>query len=95
MDSGRHKLSENIWFVWSKMSYSGDMEGCHACARTTDGQRTECEDRARILETEFAISDWRYIEKGVGECKMGVSFCRGDKRKLCGFCTKETPEKYW
>ena len=21
----------------------------------TDGQRTECEDRARILETEFAI----------------------------------------
>ena len=63
--------------------------------RTTDGRTTECEDRARILETEFAISDWRYIEKGVGECKMGVSFCRGDKRKLCGFCTKETPEKYW
>ena len=29
MDSGRHKLSENIWFVWSKMSYSGDMKGCH------------------------------------------------------------------
>ena len=54
MDSGHHKLSENIWFVWSKMSYSGDMEGCHACARRTDG-RTECEDSARILETEFAI----------------------------------------
>ena len=40
-------------FVWSKMSYSGDMEGCHACAHTDDGQHTECEDRARILETEF------------------------------------------
>ena len=53
MDSGRHKISENIWFVWSKMSNSGDMEGCHACARTD--ARTECEDRARILETEFAI----------------------------------------
>ena len=53
VDSGCHKLSENIWFVWSKMSYSGDMEGCHACART-DGRTTECEDRARILETEFA-----------------------------------------
>ena len=38
MESGRHKLSENICFVWSKMSYSGDMEGCHACARTTDGR---------------------------------------------------------
>ena len=47
VDSGCHQLSENIWFVWSKMSYSGDMEGCHACPRT-DGQRTECEDRARI-----------------------------------------------
>ena len=56
VDSRCHQLSENIWFVWSKMSYSGDMEGCHACARRTDnGQRTECEDRARILETEFAI----------------------------------------
>ena len=43
MDSGRHKLSENIWFVRSKMSNtisnSGDMEGCHACARRTDNGR--------------------------------------------------------
>ena len=53
--------------MWSKMSYSGDMEGCHACPRT-DG-RTECEDRARILETEFAIWSpdggaiwWVYLE---------------------------------
>ena len=58
MGSGRHKLSENIWFVWSRMSYSGDMEGCHACPQTTDG-RTESEDRARILEAEFAISPSR------------------------------------
>ena len=50
-----HKLSENVWFVWSKRSYSGDKEGCHACGRTDDGRRTECEDRAGILETEFAI----------------------------------------
>ena len=51
------ELSENIWFVWSKTSYCGENVGCHACGRTTDnGQRTECEDRARILETEFAIS---------------------------------------
>ena len=55
MDHGWHKLSENIWFVWSKRSYSGDKKGCDARGqRTTDG-RTECEDRARILETEFAI----------------------------------------
>ena len=54
MDSGRHKLSENIWFVWSKMSFSGDKEGCHACPRT-DGC-TEHEDKARNLEPEFTIS---------------------------------------
>ena len=54
MDHGWHKLSENIWFVWSKRSYSGDKKGCHARGRRTDGH-TECEDRARILETEFAI----------------------------------------
>ena len=32
-----------------------DMEGCHVWGRHTDDARTECEDRARILETEFAI----------------------------------------
>ena len=30
--------------------------GCDTCGRrTADGRRTECEDRARILATEFAI----------------------------------------
>ena len=43
VDSGCHQLSENIWFVWSKMSYSGDMEGCHACGRTDDGRNVKIE----------------------------------------------------
>ena len=37
---GCHKLSENIWFVWSKLSYCGEKLEC-------DGySRTECENRA-------------------------------------------------
>ena len=36
MDSGCHKLSENIWFMWSKRSYSGDKVGCESCTRTMD-----------------------------------------------------------
>ena len=28
--SGCHELSENVWFVGSKRSYSGDKVGCHA-----------------------------------------------------------------
>ena len=80
VDSGCHQLSENIWFVWSKMSNIGDMERCHVCGRNcicvfvfgfcglkchiveilrdvtlVHDRRTECEDRARILETEFAM----------------------------------------
>ena len=29
------KSTKNIWFVWSKMSYSGDMEGCHVSGQQT------------------------------------------------------------
>ena len=67
MDRGGLKLSENIWFVWSKRSYSGDKKGCHA-----RGQRrtTECEDRARILETEFAISEFVKKEDQFRKCVL-------------------------
>ena len=34
--SGCHKLSENVWFVWSKTSYSGDKRRCHYAGRTND-----------------------------------------------------------
>ena len=33
VDSGCHKLSENIWFVWSKTYYEGERVRCHACGR--------------------------------------------------------------
>ena len=50
VDSGCHKLSENIWLVWSDRSYLGEKVGCHLCGRQ------KCEDKARILVTEFAIT---------------------------------------
>ena len=38
-----HLLTENIWFVWSETSYSGDERRCNTDAgRTT----TKIEDRA-------------------------------------------------
>ena len=43
-----HILTENIWFVWSRTSYSGDKWRCHRCGtdgRTNDERRTR-EDRA-------------------------------------------------
>ena len=33
-----HILTENIWFVWSKTSYSGDKWGCYLCGK--DGRTT-------------------------------------------------------
>ena len=31
-----HHLSENVWFVWSKTSYSGDKRRCYQAGRTTN-----------------------------------------------------------
>ena len=39
-----HILTENIWFVWSETSYSGDERRCHGCGRNE--QQTNIEDRA-------------------------------------------------
>ena len=47
-DSGCHKLSENIWFAWSKTSYSGEKVGCHICHRRTDNGKVK-------IVLEFAI----------------------------------------
>ena len=42
-----HNLTENIWFVWSRTSYSGDKRRCHRCGTYghTDDKQTR-EDRA-------------------------------------------------
>ena len=37
-----HILTENVWFVWSKTSYSGDERRCDGCGTMT----TNIEDRA-------------------------------------------------
>ena len=39
-----HILKENIWFVWSLTSYSGDERRCDGCGTTNE--RTNIEDRA-------------------------------------------------
>ena len=68
MDSGCHKLSENIWFLWCKRSYSGDKKGCHARGRTTNNGRN-VKIELEFWEAEFAIMEkfinhWRQERKG-------------------------------
>ena len=43
VDSGCQKLSENIWFVWSKTSHSGDKWRCHRCGTGRDKQQVKIE----------------------------------------------------
>jgi len=41
-----HHLSENIWFVWSKTSYSGGKRRCYQAGQTTNERQTTMEDSA-------------------------------------------------
>ena len=49
-----HILTENIWFVWSKTSYSGDKRRCHYAGRTNGDEQVKIELLSRWkLEAEF------------------------------------------
>ena len=41
LSSPDDKLSENIWFVWSRTSYSGDKWRCHHADGRTNKQTSE------------------------------------------------------
>ena len=58
-----HILTENIWFVWSETSYSGDKMRCYNAGRT-DKRRTT-EDRAtQPLEAGDWVSQITMISTG-------------------------------
>ena len=50
-----HILTEIIWFVWSKTSYSGDMRRCHYAGRTDEQLKIELLSQWK-LEAEFRNS---------------------------------------
>ena len=49
-----HILTENIWFVWSETSYSGDERRCYRCGTN---ERTNIEDREnQPMEAGYWVS---------------------------------------
>ena len=44
------ELSENVWFVWSEMSNSGDKWRCHDAGRTTNEQQTREDSATQPLD---------------------------------------------
>ena len=47
-----HILTENIWFVWSETSYSGDKMRCYNAGRTNEQLKIELLSQWK-LEAEF------------------------------------------
>ena len=60
-----HILTENIWFVWSKTSDSGDKWRCHRCGTTEQRQTVKIELLSQwMIEAEFRniwMSLWQAI----------------------------------
>ena len=57
-----HILTENIWFVWSETSYSGDERRCYRCG-TTKRRRQTTEDRAtQPMEAGGWVSQYGLLE---------------------------------
>ena len=56
LSSPDDELSENIWFVWSRTSYSGDKWRCHHADGRTDKQTNK---RVKIvLLSLWTVWDW-------------------------------------
>ena len=47
-----HILTENIWFVWSETSYSGDERRCYRCGTTKQTVKIELLSQWK-LEAEY------------------------------------------
>ena len=95
-----HILTENIWFVWSETSYSGDERRCHRC-RTTNEQ-TNTEDRAtQPMEaggwvSQLGRNDSQWLCKQCNLVSFPVlrqSFC-GKFKIVCGFRNSRNPP-FW
>ena len=59
VDTGCHKLLENIWCVWSKTSYSGDKWRCYRCGtdeRTNDERRTREDSATQPMDAGSWVS---------------------------------------
>ena len=56
-----HILTENIWFVWSETSYSGDERRCYRCGTTKQTLKIELLSQWK-LEAEFRNSSLVYMK---------------------------------
>ena len=46
-------LTENIWFVWSETSYSGDKKSCHQAGQRTNKKKDSATQPLHCRKAEF------------------------------------------
>ena len=56
-----HILTENIWFVWSETSYSGDERRCYRCG--TNKRMTNTEDRVTQPNGSWRLSFAIFLDR--------------------------------
>ena len=83
-----HILTENIWFVWSETSYSGDERRCHGCG-TNDERTVKIELLSQWkLEAEFrniVMSGVRTVLDSWHLTKVSLDAGRGLKEEKHAF----------
>ena len=74
-----HHLSENIWFVWSKTSYSGDKRRCYQAGRTTTNKQWKIELLSlwavgRLSFANIQIHKYRYTNTQIQHLRKGQKY---------------------
>ena len=85
VNSGCHKLSENIWFAWSNTCYKGEKVRCHACDTHTHGhvkvEQYSAEAESAKMKLGGGKPNWQCQDLG-GACSRRVSLRRPVGRRL-------------
>ena len=67
VDSGCHKLSENIWFAWSNACYKGEKERCHAYRGISFLIKRRCKEiLGQIKRNKISFHHCHSVYMGVG-----------------------------
>ena len=64
-----HMLTENIWFVWSETSYSGDERRCYRCGTTEQTLKIE------LLSQWMVEAEFRNYVQGPKEHFVALILC--------------------
>ena len=85
-----HILTENIWFVCSETSYSGDERRCHRCGTTdrpiTEDRATQPMEAGGWVSQKQLIRQISQVHRGVWSCSVWPLLHLRRQVPACCFC---------